>query len=328
MDYIDRYINAVLEYLPLHYHRDITIQLRRMIHRMLMENREPNAQLRVKKVLIELGDPEQFAQQLVKQNQVLIGPKYYLFYRKTLQWVECSIVFAITFAHLIYQQYGGFQDVWDTLLHYVVMLTSALAQGFLWVTLVFVAIEFVQREQKDEELPVWRLDDLPKTTLKKRKFFRLATMIELVVATVAVVLFVFSPDIIAVYIPLTQGGYQIVPVFSELEITKLQYLVMGVFILTIARTSMKMLFHRWKLSNAISYALLNLCGLSFVIALVNAQDMFNPNFARIVETKLQLQYSLSLAISDLSMLFTWVFVILYLADTALIMYRCLSEERY
>ncbi|MGL5541429.1 MAG: hypothetical protein ACRDBX_07350 [Erysipelotrichaceae bacterium] len=329
MEIIERYIYTVCSYLPRSYRYGAEKKLHKQIRTLLEESDERDGNKKVNQILIELGDPEELAHQLQEaQHTALISPKIYYKYVSVLKLIEVSIIIGISMATILYESVGGYADFGALLRSYFTLLTSAMAQGFLWVTLIFAALDLLHIPFGDykESQDSWSISDLPPLPTRLQKAHRYLTVAGMVVATILVTALLFAPEIFALYLP-GESGYQVIPFFVGGKFRQIEALVLGIFILSILKGTLKLLYRKWKFSSAMAFAVLNLVSLVFIIVFVNTPQIVNPNLALAIEQYFVLDYSVSLLFADASMVLTWLFVVVYLLDSAFIIYNVTRMRR-
>lgn len=166
MEIIDRYIHAVTQRLPEHQRPEIKRELQGLIEDMLEERATEGAATKaeVESVLMELGNPNTLAAQYRGYDRYLIGPQMFEPYLTTLKIVLISIAIAMTGMFAIESIFEP-TEVMEHFTDYVVSLISVGVQGFGWVTIVFLLMEY--REKKNTVVTnsgnnkAWMPSDLP-----------------------------------------------------------------------------------------------------------------------------------------------------------------------
>ena len=216
--WIERYIQEVVQRLPEKERADITEELKAHIHDMLPENADEQA---VKDVLQELGPPEVLAEQYRAKPRYLISPTLYPDYVRVLKWL-LPIVGCICLAvGMVIGVFDAVQEEKTAVGLVAGVLGHGLSigiSGAFWA-LLFVTGGFVIAERSgavEQMRKEWRVDNLPEKQPQKGRRIPLSdTVAELIVllvlGTLALLLCcgVFSPSFVA------EGSDQLVTVFHQ-----------------------------------------------------------------------------------------------------------------
>ena len=149
-DLMERYIYAVTRRLPRAQREEIADELRELIGDML----EANPGIGMEGVLLELGDPAEFAGRYASPDQCLIGPAYFENYKWLLKVVLlCATipVFLLSWGSGVIEHWqdGFYQALVRGLAGGITNAVSAGLTGFGAVTLVFAAVERYERRSRD-----------------------------------------------------------------------------------------------------------------------------------------------------------------------------------
>lgn len=151
-DLMERYIYAVTRRLPRAQREEIADELRELIGDML----EADPAAGMEGVLLELGDPAEFAGRYASPDQCLIGPAYFENYKWLLKVVLlCATipVFVLSLASGVIEHWtdGFYQAIVRGLTDGITNAVTAGLTGFGAVTLVFAAVERYERRGREGE---------------------------------------------------------------------------------------------------------------------------------------------------------------------------------
>ncbi|APZ33544.1 hypothetical protein BOH66_04095 [Microbacterium aurum] len=157
----DRYVLAVTRSIPEQQRADVADELRASIADQLdarIEAGEP-ADAAERAVLTELGDPDRLAAGYADRPLSLIGPRYFLEWKRLLillLWIvpACAAV-AVAIAQII----AG-ATVGEVIGQVVAVTLSVVVHVGFWVTLVFAVLERTTGATGDPLIP-WSVDSLP-----------------------------------------------------------------------------------------------------------------------------------------------------------------------
>lgn len=158
----DRYISAATRSVPEAQRGDVAAELRASIADQIDARVDlgESADAAERAVLTELGDPEALAADYTDRPLWLIGPAYYLTWRRLLKillWIvppiaTIGVAIGTTIAGQSLPQILG--ATWS------VLFGSVLNVCF-WVTLTFALVERYSKGDQGVAVPEWTLDDLP-----------------------------------------------------------------------------------------------------------------------------------------------------------------------
>lgn len=155
----ERYVHATLRAVPEARRADIGAELRGSIEDMI-EARvvagEP-ADAAERAVLTELGEPDRLASEYVGRSLYLLGPKYFLVWKKLtvnlLTWVPAVVAVIVAVVKML----DG-SDLGDGIGAVISAAFTTAFQIVFWTTLSFAILERVGVE---DEIEAWTVDQLP-----------------------------------------------------------------------------------------------------------------------------------------------------------------------
>lgn len=170
----ERYIQEVVKNLPHKQRADISKELDTTIDDMVSAkvSGKTNDEVALKSVLVELGRPEELAQNYTDEKQYLIGPKLFHFYKMVLirvLLVSLPIVFAVSIVTGLYK--NEFANIIELILGSVGKTFSTGTIIAFWITLFFAFIERnkeAQKEIEEEFMKEWKPESLPKLEPKRQ----------------------------------------------------------------------------------------------------------------------------------------------------------------
>ena len=158
----DRYVSAAMRSVPDHFRADLAAELRASIDDQVdarIANGEPAAQAE-RAVLVDLGDPDVLAAGYTDRPLQLIGPRYYLEWRRLLKLL-LSIVLPIAVLGVALGQWLGGAPIGAIIGSTIgIGLTIAIHMAF-WVTVAFALVERSPSFRDEHPLAPWTPERLP-----------------------------------------------------------------------------------------------------------------------------------------------------------------------
>lgn len=286
MELIERYIYAVTKSFPKKQKIEIEKELKANIEDMLEQNNSNESyEEKVKKVLLELGDPEILADNYRGSKKYLIGPVYYNIYLMVLKIVIASVIGGISIAFFIKSFFTADIDLANIGVEYLTSMFSGAMQAFAWTTIIFIIIERNHVKGKDamEENEIWDLSKLPLLPNKK-------TIIPLSepIGTIIFITIFFSiligiinsaPEVMAVYFE--RAGEMIrIPIFNTGVLQSYIPLFIGIFFLTIINEVISLYYRKWNFKNSIISILIITITTILGLIVITDSSLWNPDFAK------------------------------------------------
>lgn len=282
MEKVERYIYAVTKRLPEKQRGDIEKELRSLIEDMLnARSGEGDVSARdVEAVLTELGNPAELADQYREKKNQLIGPENYDLYLFVLKIVIAALAFAVTLAITIGFIVNPPQGLFEIFDSYFNALLTALFQGFAWVTIVFAVFEHFNfnpgKEFKDKE---WSPADLPALPVKEVLLKPAESIVGIIFAILAFVLFNTADHLIGIYVFSEDALTRIIPLFNPSVFRSLLPLLNIMLAIGIVKEILKLITGRWTVSLAFINTTFNLVSLGLFAIFINSQGLLNHDFA-------------------------------------------------
>lgn len=156
----DRYVHATLRAVPESRRADIGAELRASIEDMIEARTcagEPVAEAE-RAVLTELGEPDRLASEYAGRSLHLIGPRYFLVWKKLTITLLTYVPLIVTMVVAVVKVLDG-SDLGDGIGAVISAAFTTTFQILFWTTLVFAIMDRVNIE--DDGLEGWTVDKLP-----------------------------------------------------------------------------------------------------------------------------------------------------------------------
>lgn len=217
MKLIERYIEVFKGSLPAKIADDAALELQVNIEEMLGDDLSDE---HIKEVLTILGDPRKLAQEYNPQPQYLIGPDYFQSYVKVLQLVVSIVAVTMGAVSIIT---GLFESVgyFSLLTRTIGNMVSGGISAAVWVTIVFAVIErFDENKEGFFEMNAWDIEKLEKEPpTNKWRISRIEEGFSIFFSVFLLILVVYFPHMLGVYMPGGNGSLEVIPIFNEQFIT-------------------------------------------------------------------------------------------------------------
>ena len=283
MNYVDRYIYAVVKYLPEKDRAEISEELRANISDMLGD--DPSEE-NIVKILEEMGSPFKLALSYMSSEHYIIGPKVYHLYLEVLKIVAVAavIIGIITFTLELITEVGDIASLGGIIGIIVSGFTtifSVLVGLIFWVTVIFVIIE--RTDSTDEVLTsiekpfkVSNLKEIP--DVGRKKISKIEMVITLVMTIVFLYIFVYRNDLIAIY---TQNDT--IRIFNGDIIARYKFIILISGGLSILVSILKLIYGRWNELLGILTAVDSLVNLGVTVLVLSNRYLLNRSFMVFLE---------------------------------------------
>lgn len=279
MDYIEKYIYAVIKNLPEKDREEVSRELRANIMDMLGDDQ---SDAHVISTLEKMGNPNEMSLEYLGKDDYLIGPRLYYKYIEVLKVIFFVglIIGLITFIVDLFANIDNFNTFSDILTLIAEGLGNVIATiiGFIfWVTVIFAIIEKTKSYDeifgsKNNEFKVNNLKEIPKKSTKK------ISKVEMVFALFFTVLFLWlfllRSDLIAIYV----RGQAPIPVFNRKVIESVSLLILFSGALSILLSILKFVIGRWNEVLGVFAAIYALISLGVFILIITRDNLFNEGF--------------------------------------------------
>jgi hypothetical protein len=285
MELIQRYIYAVTKSFPKKQKMEIEEELKANIEDMVEQNSSNEShEEKVKKVLLELGDPEILADNYRGSKKFLIGPVYYESYLMVLKIVIAAVVGGISIALFIKSFFTANIDIANIGMEYLTSIFSGAMQAFAWTTIIFIIIErnYVKGKDEMEEKESWDLSRLPLLPDKKTRIPLSEPIVAIIFTTIFFSVFLgilyTAPEVIAVYFE--RAGEMIrIPIFNTAVLQSYRALFIGIFFLSIIKEVISLYYRKWNLKNSIISILIITITAILGVIIITDSSLWNPDFA-------------------------------------------------
>ncbi|QJC52677.1 hypothetical protein HGI30_14640 [Paenibacillus albicereus] len=281
MEIVDRYIHAVTVRLPEAQRKDIKRELQSLIEDMLEERRPdgPPTGEDAESVLLELGHPSELAAKYRGYERYLIGPALIDAYWTTLKIVMAAIALGLA-ASLAIESFQSDSGTLDSALSFLASLVSSIAQGFLWVTLIFVCIERSQRSRtagSGTAKKAWKPSELPTIPEADQKFKKSGPVFGIFFTVAAIMFALFSPDLIGAW-RIHDGTATSVPFFDRDVLGHYAPLLCGLAAIAILKDSVRLIAQR-RSGRLLGFHIAMTILITTLACLMLADDaLWNPTF--------------------------------------------------
>lgn len=273
---IEKYIYAVTSKLPVKMKKDVGEELRTNIWDMLPDD---YTEKDVEKVLTELGNPSNLANNYTGNKNYLISPKLYYFYMRVLKLVLVivCIIFLIGFPISQILEFSGetAPTAGRILLNTLGTISIAFAITFTSVTVIFAIID-KKIDEIEEEWTVKGLEDIPEHAQNKNPN-KYEGMIEIALAIIPAIIVGFSPNILGWYDRI-EGSWEVIPVFSEATLSSYMPLILITTFFVVAVIILKMVNDKWNTFLAIANAISNILVIIASTLILTSTRIFNSDF--------------------------------------------------
>lgn len=293
MKLIERYILAVVGYLPQKDRQEVSKELYSNLLDMLPENPDDHE---IRQLLSELGDPREMAKQYQSGPQYLIGPAYYHEYLRSLKIVLAlgaavgaiiGLFRALTEIGIFTAQNDSWQYSWSASGNDIGFFISTMLSAIIgclviaafWTTVGFVIAErFNGKQQNSKE---WRPEDLPALT-PKQQIPPSDTIVELVIQAALAVFLVW---VWLTKRPLAWWDHEPVRIFTESFMqTAIPLLLLSCFIGIIA-SILKLIYRRWTPSVLLVEVLDTLVGFGVLWLILIQKNIFHAEFFSLLQAE-------------------------------------------
>jgi hypothetical protein len=324
MDIIDRYVYAVVSKLPEKQRDDIEKEIRALIDDIMEKYPEEDSQeSKVKKALLEIGDPDTLADNYMDRKRYLIGPNYFDKYILILKIVLPAIFFGISVAEGIGFAFSSESNITHMVSSYIASLVSALFQGFTFVTLSFAFAEYkgADFDKKSSYKKKWNPNDLPRIPHQKAVIPKAECIVGIIFSTIFFILLYFAPQIFSMYLKQPDKGLVIVPFFNIDTLSSYKNLILLMLVLSIAPEFIKLIYGKWNIKLAIACTALNIFSLILTVTIIFNPKLWNPNFNTELTRYFNLNNINTLSLGQLMNMLMAIFVFSYFIGIATSLYK-------
>ncbi|MEQ6355622.1 hypothetical protein ABNX05_13420 [Lysinibacillus sp. M3] len=299
MNLIDVYIHEVTRRIRKEKRDEISLELKSTIENMLPEDYSESD---IKEVLKKLGSPVEVAASYQNTPRLLIGPKVFDTYIRTIKlvipWaIIITVIVQMIESIVLYNEEGGalLSAIIKTISLTIAHIISVIIYVLFWITVTFIVIE--RSGENNIRIPLlkdhpdWTPDDLTKVKIiPKEKTISLNDNI-LSFLGIAIFSFVYfnAHHLIGIYTSHNKGGFKfIMPIFNQEVLLSFAPIILICIVLSVALTLWKLKEGQWTMLIAVVNALLQCTGIIVFILMAIQPDFIHspavPYIAAITET--------------------------------------------
>ncbi len=331
MDYIDRYVYAVGKRFSGKQRQEIEQELRSNIEDMVegMDEKEPYAQ-RVEATLMQLGKPENIAQEYQGGKRYLIGPSYYETYLMILKIVVAAVLGGISVAMLVRAIFVTDKSLLPLFSDYLSALFAGALQAFAWITLVFVTLERSGQTKllTDANHEPWSLEDLPAIPKKQARISRTESVVGIILSTLFytfIIVMIYSAPHLLGLIYSQNGELVVIPMFQVFVLQGLMPFWITIFILSLLKEMANLFFGRWTIKLSLITIVLTLISTVLAVMIFANPEIWHLDFAQQVMAQMNLEFDF---ISFWEQIKRWIVPIIVLAGALEIIEALFKGIRY
>lgn len=308
-DLAERYIYEVVRRLPKEQRDEIRMELLGLISDMAEEGRT------MEDILMELGDPKEFARRYRGENQCLIGHEYYDNYiwvmKIVLICVMASVVISafintlldshFAFNHMLSGSIDFFAELISEIISDTV-ISAAAAIGI--VTVVFALLERGKVKIEIQERKKWSVENLKEAVkeekqhkaAEKEKFYWTPGQLKpvpdkrsiisrgdcvagIIFAVIFMAILCFIPELLGYFVMKNDSIVKIIPVFNmSVWHTVLPLLIISM-IVSLTDEIIKLVYGRYCRPVVVSCVICNAVSAALAVIILKALPVWNPEFA-------------------------------------------------
>lgn len=217
MTLIERYINAVIHYLPADIQQEVAMELRANILDMLSDDAD---EIEITKVLESMGNPSDLAMEYHPEKRYLIGPAIYTQYVEILKLVLSIVAIVLTIISCVSIIFNGevisspsiFVEIISKTLP---MIAEGLLQATVVTTVVFMIIDRnkVLDGQSLFNKKKWTIEDLEEIRKPENKISKSEAVVGICFNIIFAILFIVNPNIMPIVVKYS-ANTTVIPIFN------------------------------------------------------------------------------------------------------------------
>ena len=315
MDLINRYVYAVTKSLPEKQRPDIEKELRSLIDDMIEQLDGNEAyELKVQKVLVELGNPEKLANNYRGTERYLIGPRYFDQYLLVLKIVLGAVFAGISIAIFVAGIFSEQKSITNIFKDYFSALFNALFQAFAWTTAAFAIAErnHVNPNRGKSVKEDWNPSKLPVIPDKKAEIRISEPIVSMIFTTIFISILYTAPQLFSAYI--TKGAeLTIIPVLNLDVIKGYRAVLICIYLISIFRDVLKLYGRKWTLQLSVAAVILTAASAILMLIMLTDSNIWNPAFAGDLTSNMNLNFDFTPVWSRIR----YWFVVIFAAGTVI-----------
>lgn len=278
MELLDRYLAAVAKHAPISERVRIVKLVKIDILAQIETDQSQRAvEAKLTDILIGLGPPTRIVNRYLSMPRYIIGPATYDAYWRILTLVFWAIIGSLTLAFGIELVFNGIAPLVPMFFQYLTNISSALAQAFFWITLVFVFFERRGMTFKFEQR--WHPDALPAVSKLGGEIKRFEPFVGLLVTSIFFAICYFMPQIIGLYYTV-DTNWQIISIFNLQQFPKFLPFFLIIFASSSAREIAKLMNGQWNYPVLAVTIVCNLLTIGTMLLLLFQTQIWNPTFVQ------------------------------------------------
>lgn len=325
-DLIERYIYQVTKHLTTN-RSDIEKELKSLITDMIEERTmgKEASQKDVEAVLLELGNPAELADGYRDNKRHLIGSELFPHYLTVLKIVLFSYLLGMIIFTIIDSMTSSDITYFELIGSFIGNIISGGFMAFGWVTIIFAILEW--KGVKLDMTSEWTIETLPPVPLNEAVIKKSESISSLVFSILFGVLFLFSPQLLGIYININ-GDFSIIPIFNLAELARLMPLLLIGIGVSIFKYSYWLMAGRYSIRLASISVVCNIINLLLLSIVFSNHSIWYKDFASKVNTILDTN---DIPIDSIWNSFTKyllvVIAIVYIIDSITITYKSIKYSK-
>ena len=271
MNLIEIYINQVIKNLPIAEREEIKKDLNADILNMLPDDHTEND---IRKVLIQLGDPQILADEYRNKKRYLIGPRLFDGYLKLLR-IVLPIVAVIGAVIFILDSIFDNQNInlVELFAGSLASLMQAALTAFAGITIIFAVFEHnnVSSPFKKKQ---WTVDDLKISDIVVKPISRAEGIASIVFSIIFLMILYFSPQLIGWYF-IDNDIVMTIPLFDLDVLQHFMPLIVLSLLFSIITATLKIISGYWNIKLAFVNLINNFFSAIVWIMIFTNQNVFN-----------------------------------------------------
>jgi hypothetical protein len=233
----------------------------------------------VEKVLQQLGDPAKLSAKYRDEQDCLIGPEFYSIYLLLLKIVLAAVVFGTALGTTLELMVSPPENVFAGIGQLLAAMFNGAAQGFAWVTVVFIINERVARRRLSvPEKKPWSISELPELPQKEALIKPADPIVDIVFSSIFLVIYILANRLFGVYTFGEGQALTIIPIFSQTGIAAFVPLFILHYCVSVMKEALKLIIGKWNLTLGIATAAINLALLVISAFILSNPGLWNPDF--------------------------------------------------
>lgn len=295
-DLMNRYIYQVISQLPRDQRSEIKMELEELISDMYDAR---NSDTNMENILLELGDPLEFAKRYRDESKYLISPEYFDDYCWLVKIVLAAVALSAIVSFIVQLLFSE-----NSLLTCFINLASTLFMGsicgFGIITVIFaflqhqhIKVEFLRKWKLDQlmgtngdfDALTWKPEYLPKVPNKKALINRGDSIAGIIFTIIFAIFIILLPSIERLGIMTKNGVKVISPINIEVWNIILPMILIS-FVIGIAYEIVKLITGRYNLQVMIMCIITGILQIIITFILLKMIPFFNPDFITFLETEI------------------------------------------